>query len=84
MAGMKPKTILYSIVAMGMAAVAFSPHPATAQIALDSPAGTEMFQDLKTQQATIADNQKQIDDKLAGIGEALRIARIYVSRGGGK
>ena len=79
---MKPKTILYFIIAAGAAVVAVSPHPMKAQIAIDSPAGIELFQDIQKQQATIADNQKQIDAKLTNIGEALRVARIFTARGG--
>lgn len=40
--------------------------------------------EIAQQQAQIAENQKQIDEKLAIIAENLRVARIYVSRGGGK
>ena len=36
------------------------------------------------QQATIAENQTQIETKLAVIGEDIRVARIFVGRGGGK
>jgi ABC-type transporter MlaC component len=40
------------------------------------------IKEIQAQQATIADNQAKIDAKLATVGEAVRIARIYSSRGG--
>jgi hypothetical protein len=39
-----------------------------------------LVKDVRAQQAQIADNQARIDSKLAEIAEAIRIARIYVSR----
>ena len=39
--------------------------------------------EIAQQQAKIVDNQKQVDEKLATIAENLRVAKIYVSRGGG-
>lgn len=39
--------------------------------------------EIAKQQATILENQKAMDVKLATITENLRIAKIYVSRGGG-
>lgn len=38
--------------------------------------------EVQDQVAAIADNQKKIDEKMAAIAEALRLARIYSSRGG--
>ena len=40
------------------------------------------LKELQTQQAAIAENQAKIDAKLATLAEALRLARIYSSRGG--
>lgn len=40
--------------------------------------------DLTQQQAQIGDNQTKIDGKIADLAEAIRVARIYMSRGGGK
>ena len=39
---------------------------------------------VQNQQATLAENQAKIDAKVATIAEALRVARIFSSRGGGK
>ncbi len=40
------------------------------------------IKEIQTQQAQIADNQAKIATKLAGVVEAVRVARIYSSRGG--
>ena len=83
MARMKPKTILFLMAAACLAAfIFFPPNRLTAQSDLDTPVAAALLQDIQTQQATLADNQKQIDDKLAAVGEAVRQARIFVSRGG--
>ena len=39
---------------------------------------------LKQQQAEIADNQGKLDQKIAEVGETMRVARIFMSRAGGK
>jgi septal ring factor EnvC (AmiA/AmiB activator) len=77
---MKPRTILYSMVAVCAAVFAFSPGHLTAQSDTDSAATAALIKDIQTQQATMADNQKQIDTKLAAINESLRQARIYAGR----
>ena len=40
--------------------------------------------ELKQQQAQIADNQTKIEAKVADLGETIRAARIFMSRAGGK
>jgi peptidoglycan hydrolase CwlO-like protein len=40
--------------------------------------------ELTQQQAQIADNQTKIDGKIADLGETIRVARIFMSRAGGK
>ncbi|MGB8341224.1 MAG: hypothetical protein WCE51_06520 [Chthoniobacterales bacterium] len=53
-----------------------------------SPAANEqeqvvaMLKEVQAQQLQIADNQAKIDEKLATLAEAIRVARIYGSRGG--
>ncbi|HEY2799267.1 MAG TPA: hypothetical protein VGI85_01635 [Chthoniobacterales bacterium] len=42
----------------------------------------EMIKAVQAQQIQIAENQAQIDTKLATLAEAIRIAKIYASRGG--
>jgi len=39
---------------------------------------------LKQQQAEIADNQGKLDQKIADVSESVRVARIFMSRAGGK
>ena len=41
-----------------------------------------LVKEVRDQQKTIAENQGKIDEKLVTIAEALRLARIYSSRGG--
>ena len=41
-----------------------------------------VIKELQTQQAALAENQAKIEAKLATVTEALRLARIYASRGG--
>ncbi|MFZ1219524.1 MAG: hypothetical protein WAO00_09535 [Chthoniobacterales bacterium] len=38
--------------------------------------------EVQAQQAAIAENQTKIDAKLVTVGEAVRLAKIYASRGG--
>lgn len=80
---MKSKIILYSLIAVCAAGFAiFPPTRSAAQTDTDSTAAGLLLQEVQTQQATLIENQKQIDAKLADIGEALRVARIFVKRGG--
>lgn len=41
-----------------------------------------LIKEIQAQQIVIADNQAKIDAKLITLGEAIRVARIYASRGG--
>jgi hypothetical protein len=41
-----------------------------------------LLKEVQAQQLEIAQNQAKIDAKLADLAEAIRIARIYSSRGG--
>jgi len=41
-----------------------------------------LLKEVQAQQLVIADNQTKIDAKLAVVAEAIRVARIYGSRGG--
>jgi len=71
----------FSLLAIGSIAIAvFAPGGTHAES--DSATAT-LVQDIVTQQKTIADNQAKIDEKLAAIGEQLRVARIFESRSGG-
>jgi uncharacterized protein YgfB (UPF0149 family) len=39
---------------------------------------------LKQQQTQLAENQNNIDQKIADLTESIRVARLYMSRAGGK
>jgi hypothetical protein len=41
-----------------------------------------LVKEVQAQQTLIAENQAKIDAKLATVAEAVRVARIYSSRGG--
>lgn len=75
------------VTALGVAVLAgalLTPTKSSGQAGADDSALTALLNDVTAQQATLADNQTKIDAKLATIGENLRLARIFVSRGGGK
>ena len=39
---------------------------------------------LKQQQSEIAENQTKLDEKIADLSEKIRVARLFMSRAGGK
>jgi hypothetical protein len=41
-----------------------------------------LVKEVRAQQTVIAGNQAKINEKLAALGESIRVARIYSSRGG--
>ena len=41
-----------------------------------------VIKEIQAQQTAMAENQAKIDAKLATVGEAVRVARIFSSRGG--
>ena len=53
-------------------------------IAAEEQAILQIVAEIAGQQARIAANQKAIDEKIAAIEENVRVARIFVSRGGGQ
>jgi Tfp pilus assembly protein PilN len=72
----------------GLGALAFAAFFSTPQIthgqaADEQQAIAQLAAEISAQQAKIVENQKAIETKLATIEEDLRIAKIYVSRGGG-
>jgi hypothetical protein len=70
-----------AIVAMGLLAIS----PLFAQTA---PGEAEQQQiiavikEIRAQQTSIAENQAKIDAKLGALAEAIRVAKIFASRGG--
>ena len=67
-----------------LAAILLAPMPSKGEAAADDPALVALLTEVAAQQAVIADNQAKIDAKLATIAESVRLARLFVSRGGGK
>ena len=59
-----------------------SPTASTAQAPGDEQAVTQLVAEIAAQQAKMTANQQAIDQKLAAIEENMRLARIFVSRGG--
>jgi hypothetical protein len=81
----KPPLFLAFSGAFAIAFAILSPGPSRAQApAAGDPALAQLLTEVAAQQATIADNQAKIDQKLVLIAEDIRVARIFVGRGGGK
>jgi hypothetical protein len=72
-------TAFFSLALLAVAPAAEA--PAAQQQALQVLA---VAREVQGQQAAIAENQAKIDAKLATVAEAVRVARIYSARGGGK
>ena len=80
----KPKTImLWGAAAAVVGALSF-PATSSGQAAGDEQAIAQLVTEIADQHSKIATNQQAIDLKVAAIAEQLRVARIFVSRGGGK
>ena len=76
---MKP-TLLFAFCALVTLA-----SSAPAQAPQQSPGQAEvaaLVKEMRAQQAAMAANQAKINEKLATLGESIRVARIYSSRGG--
>jgi len=58
------------------------PAPSHGQNPGDEVEIARLVAEIAAQQAKLVANQQAIDQKLAGIEENLRLARIFVSRGG--
>ena len=65
----------FSLILLGPVRAADPVDPQEQQLAA-------VVKEIQAQQAQIAANQAKIEEKMAGIAEAVRIARIYVSRAG--
>jgi hypothetical protein len=73
---MKKFTLLGALALLATSIGAQSPAPPEEkQIAI-------LIKAVQDQQTQIAENQAKIDEKLAAVVEAVRVARIYSSRGG--
>ncbi len=82
---MKPKTLLISALAIAASGLALL-LPDTTHGAADADVSktAALLQQLQAQQKTVSENQAKIDEKLAAVAEEIRLARIFVSRGGRK
>ncbi len=65
-------------------AVVLAPPPSKGEVGADDGAVSTLLNEVAAQQSAIGDNQAKIDAKLATVAESIRVARIFVSRGGGK
>ena len=73
---MKKLTLLGALVLLATSIGAQSPAPP------DQKQIESLLKAVQDQQIQIAENQAKIDAKLVALGEAVRVARIYSSRGG--
>jgi hypothetical protein len=82
---MNPKSLaVTALAAAALGSALFAPLRSNGQAAGDDSLLIAGLDELTAQQITLANNQAAIDAKLGAIGENLRLARIYVGRGGGK
>jgi uncharacterized protein YlxW (UPF0749 family) len=77
---MKILSAFIAISLLGIAVNAPAAEPAK-ELERDQQQVVTLAKEVQAQQATIADNQTKIDAKMATIAEALRLARIYSTRG---
>jgi hypothetical protein len=81
----KPKTLmLWGAAAVAAVGALSFPAKSSGQAAGDEQAIAQLVTEIAEQHNKIANNQQTIDVKVAAIAEQLRVARIFVSRGGGK
>ena len=81
----RPPILLALTGAAALAGALLLPQPSSGQSpAIGDAALTQLLTELAAQQASLADNHAKIDEKLAVIAEDVRVARIFVGRGGGK
>ena len=77
------KLLLASLGVAAFASAALIPHQGIAQDANEQQQIVQIVAEISKQQAQIVANQKQIEEKMAAVTENLRLAKIFVSRGGG-
>ena len=79
----KPKTIFLWGAAVAVTGALSSPPRSSGQAAGDEQALAQLVGEIADQHDKIATNQRAIELKVSAIEEDLRLARIFVSRGGG-
>lgn len=77
------KLLLAGLGAVAIAGAALSPQQGIAQDANEQQQIAQIVAEIAKQQTQIVANQKLIDEKIAAVTENLRLAKIFVSRGGG-
>jgi len=70
------------IVGMGLLTVPLLPAVEPVPTEAEQQQILALIKEIQTQQAAIAENRAKVDEKLAAVAEAIRVARIYSSRGG--
>lgn len=73
--------------AAALVAVAFGltlPPRSQGQAGSDEAALAALVTEITAQQAQIAENQTKIENQIAVVAEDIRVARLFVARGGGK
>ncbi|HEX4631946.1 MAG TPA: hypothetical protein VH188_13390 [Chthoniobacterales bacterium] len=75
---MKTFSALIAVCLVGAGALAAEPPKESDR---DQQQLAALTKEVQGQQTAIADNQKKIDEKLAAIAEAIRLAKIYAARG---
>lgn len=85
-AGMKRPPLLLALTGAGaLLGALLVPQPSSGQApAAGDAAVSQLLVEVVAQQIAISENHAKIDEKLAAIAEDVRVARIFVSRGGGK
>lgn len=81
---MKKKSLIATVLSAAALLTLLVPDRSNGQAAGEDAALAAVLTEITAQQATIAENQAKIDEKIAAIAEDIRIAKIYVGRGGGK
>ena len=76
-------TLIWGIGAAALIGAVCIPGSLSGQAAGDEQAIAQLVTEITGQQAKITANQQAMDQKIAAIEENLRLARIFVSRGGG-
>lgn len=81
---MKAKPLFVTTLAVAAITLAFVPHQSNGQAASDEATMAALLADIGAQQTAIEQNQDKLEAQLASIADDIRIARIFVGRGGGK
>lgn len=79
---MNPKTGVLALVAATAATLLTTASAETPAATATPEQVLALVKQVQAQQTAIAENQAKIDAKLAAVIEAVRVARLYSSRGG--